>query len=104
LKEREFNQSYLLAKRISHSLDIPLLKGLLSRIRYTRAQSGLSPQERERNVAGAFRINPKLKNSIPDSQLLLIDDIITTGSTVRECINEIRKFEAEVIVLTVAGG
>lgn len=104
LKEREFNQSYLLAKEISRATCIPLLKNLLVRIRYTRAQSQLCGEERKYNVKGAFKISQKYKRQILGSKLLLIDDIITTGSTVKECIKEIEKFNATVIVLTAAGG
>jgi len=104
LKEREFNQSYLLAKGVANSTKIQLIENLILRITYTRPQSELSEDERKINLKGAFKINGGYKDIITGSHLLLIDDIITTGSTVKECFKEIKKYAAGVTVLTAAGG
>ena len=104
LKEREFNQSELLAKGVSSRTKIPLIENLISRTIYTRPQSKLSEKERKTNLRGAFKINGRYKDVITGSHLLLIDDIITTGSTVKECLKEIKKHAAKVIVLAAAGG
>ena len=104
LKEREFNQSYLLARDISNAIKIPLLRTFLRRQYYTKPQSDLSKKERRENVQGVFTFNAKYKNIIVGSQLLLIDDIITTGSTIYECMRVIEKSQAKAIALTAAGG
>ena len=104
LREREFNQSYLLAKRISNRTKIPLIENLISRTTYTQPQSELSEEKRKINLKGAFKIADRYKDEITGSHLLLIDDIITTGSTVKECFNEIHKYAAKVTVLAAAGG
>lgn len=104
LREREFNQSFLLAKAISKKSKIPVLADLLMRARDTLPQSELDFQRRQANIKGAFKINKKYMENITDSKILLIDDIITTGSTVEECAKEISKVSAQTTVLAAAGG
>jgi ComF family protein len=101
LREREFNQSLLLAKEISKTLKIPLIKDNLQRIRWTRPQIELKGEERLKNVKGAFSLkDPK---TIEGKSLLLIDDVYTTGATVRECSKVLKKAGAEkVYVFTLA--
>jgi len=82
LHERGYNQSALLAENLSKKLGIPLLNGALERIRYTRPQVGLSALERKENVKGAFRADP-LK--VAGKDLILVDDVCTTGATLEEC-------------------
>ncbi len=104
LKERGFNQAELLAKAVSKKTDLTLLKKLLLRKIYTPSQSKLSKEERKINIEGAFKVNSKYKNIIRNSKVLLIDDIITTGSTTIECIKELERLGSKAIVLAVAGG
>lgn len=101
LREREFNQSLLLAKEISLTFRIPLIPYNLQRVRWTRPQIELKGEERLKNVKGAFKVkNPK---DIEGKSLLLIDDVYTTGATVRECSKVLKKSGAEkVYVLTLA--
>ena len=82
LREREFNQSLLIANPISkeHSL---ILINTLEKTRKTRCQNELLKSERLKNLKGAFCISPKV--DIKDKNILLIDDIMTTGSTLGEC-------------------
>ncbi len=103
-REREFNQAYLLAKQLAKKTGLPLLKNALSRKIYTKPQNRLSVEERRKNVKGAFLINKRFKNIIPGSRVLLIDDIITTASTAKECVKEFRKYNAETVVFAIAGG
>ena len=79
--ERQFNQSYYIAKGVSRAAGIELKKGLVKRKRYTETQTTMKISEREKNVKGAFRSNRKLKGE----SILLVDDVITTGSTINEC-------------------
>ncbi len=104
LKERGFNQAKLLAKELSKRSKIKLLDRLLYRTVYTPSQSKLSKEERKINIDGVFKVNLKYKNLIQGSKVLLIDDIITTGSTTAECAKELKRIGAYTVVLTVAGG
>lgn len=83
LKQRGFNQTEYLAKQITKHLKIRTNTGALYRIKETPAQRELSKEEREKNLLCAFRVRDK--NKIRDKNILLVDDIYTTGSTGREC-------------------
>ncbi len=82
LKERGYNQSALLAESLGRRLGLPVINGALERIRCTRPQVGLSAQERKENVKGAFRAYPSL---VAGKDLILVDDVCTTGATLEEC-------------------
>ena len=79
--EREFNQSYYIAKGISTITGIKINDGLLKRIRYTESQTGMILIERDKNVNGAFAARKNLEGE----NILIVDDITTTGATMREC-------------------
>lgn len=99
LRERGFNQSLLLAKNLSDRKGIPLLMDSLLKKSETRPQLGLSKNERRLNLKGAFRTERKFTGM----RLLLVDDVMTTGSTVNECSRELLRADAEeVTVLTLA--
>lgn len=94
---RGFNQSELLARALARRTGVPVVKAL-SRARWTRAQAGLSNHARRRNVTKAFRARPMDGRSV-----LLIDDVMTTGSTVAACALALKRAGARrVVVLTVA--
>ena len=101
LRERGFNQSLILARQISNMFSIPLDFTTLRRTVRTQAQVNLSRQERSANVRGAFAVTDRSR--IEDKKILLIDDVYTTGSTVKECSRLLEKNGAEeVAVLTMA--
>ncbi|MBI2877722.1 MAG: ComF family protein [Candidatus Tectomicrobia bacterium] len=83
LKEREFDQSLILAQGLSRRYQIPLSWGNLVRTRWTNPQVGLNKEERRRNVQGAFAL--RKPDWVAGRQLLLIDDVYTTGATILEC-------------------
>jgi len=85
LRERTFNQSYYICRGISESLSIHPLEKCLKRSRYTKTQTKLSINEREENVRNAFKLNDKYKETVKGKNIILIDDVITTGSTILEC-------------------
>lgn len=100
-KERGYDQAMLLAMATALALDDVAVETLRKR-RNTDAQSGLSGEEARRaNVLGAYEaVDPEL---IRDKRLLLIDDIITTGSTISECARTLRtEGAADVICATLA--
>jgi predicted amidophosphoribosyltransferase len=61
---------------------MPVEPSLVARSRNTRQQVGLSRDARHRNVAGAFRAHPDLAARLKGRRVILVDDVITTGSTV----------------------
>jgi competence protein ComFC len=83
LREREFNQAHTLAAPIVKEFKLRDITKCLKRSRATRPQSELDKKERFNNVKGAFEVtNPELVNK---KNLLLIDDLFTTGATLNEC-------------------
>lgn len=82
-KKRGFNQCELLAKYMSEALNIPY-EALIKKTRKNEAQHDLPASKRRKNVEGVFR--PVDKKSIKGKRVLLIDDIVTTGSTLSECV------------------
>ena len=83
LRERGFNQSSLLAEIVAQKLAIPVARNVLSRIRYTRHQAQLNAAEREENVQGAFQL--RNEEVLKDRIVILVDDVFTTGATLRLC-------------------
>jgi len=99
LREREFNQSLLLADRISRHLATPLSYTNLVRIVPSPAQTTLSRKERLKNLRGAFAV--RRPESITGRRILLVDDVFTTGATVNECAKTLRKAgSGDVFVVT----
>ncbi len=81
-RERGFNQAGLLAELLSQRTSIPL-QPVLERIRYTKTQTAFDRAERMENLRNAFRLR---KNAaVQGYRVLLIDDVLTTGSTLSEC-------------------
>jgi len=100
-KSRGFNQSLLLARRLAEKRSLPLLRGGLVKVRPTAAQTSLDARARETNLKGAFRI--KGSPGIKGKTVLLVDDVYTTGSTIRECSLVLRRAGVkEVRAVTIA--
>lgn len=85
LFSRGYNQSLLLAKSFARFAGIPCVPDLFQRIRNTNSQANKTIAQREENVKGAFVFNKKYSYSIKNKDVLIIDDIITTGATIFEC-------------------
>ncbi|MFW6358498.1 MAG: ComF family protein [Chroococcales cyanobacterium] len=83
LKTRGFNQAELIAKHFCYYTGLSLQPQGLERVRETEAQFGLGIQEREQNLAKAFTVGKVWQKRSPKSEILLLDDIYTTGATVR---------------------
>ncbi|MCJ7508243.1 MAG: hypothetical protein MUO85_05870 [candidate division Zixibacteria bacterium] len=100
-RKRGFNQSEILALEISQKLSLPTLKDVLKRKKRTKDQTTLNAKEREENVKGAFSIRDEDK--ILDKQIILVDDVMTTGATLKECARTLVEAGArEIVGLTVA--
>lgn len=88
-KERGYNQSYLLARDIANKTGIKLENDVLFKIKNIIEQSKLNKEDRLKNIKGVYEINNSKK--IKNKNILLIDDIYTTGSTVNECCKVLKK-------------
>ncbi len=85
LLQRRFNQSVLLAKGIGRLSGVPVEAMALRRMRRTEAQVGLTQEARQENVAKAFEVHPHYRKSLAGKRIVLIDDVLTTGSTANAC-------------------
>ena len=99
LISRGFNQAYELASYAGKLLDLPLLDNALRRQRNTRAQSGLSRKQRRRNLQGAFYWHGA---RLSGRHVALIDDVMTTGTTLSECARVLKKAGAKRVDVWVA--
>lgn len=97
--KRGFNQAYELGSYVSKFLDIPMQAGSLRRHRNTKAQSGLSRKQRHKNMRNAFYWHAGKPAA---RHIALIDDVMTTGSTVSECARVLKKAGARQVDVWVA--
>jgi len=81
--ERGFNQSEKIAISIKHSLNISVYTDIIRRCRFTKTQTKLTLEERKENMSDAFTL--RKHNLIKNKNIILLDDIITTGATITEC-------------------
>jgi ComF family protein len=81
--ERGYNQSYYIAKGLNKILKCELKENHLKRIKFTESQTTMNITERKENIAGAFKV--KTISGLRNKNILLIDDVITTGATITEC-------------------
>ena len=89
-KERGYNQSALIAKELGKFLNIPVNNSLVKRIRNTPSQTKLNREQRIKNMNDAFDCDTNLR----DQKIILIDDIITTGSTLNACAQVLKRQKA----------
>jgi ComF family protein len=95
---RGFNQSEAIARGMARHLRLPLVLSCLRRLRPTRMQNTLSAPERKENVRGAFGTSGAI---LRGRTVLLVDDVMTTGATVRECARVLRQAGAARVVVAV---
>lgn len=94
---RGFNQAEFLARQLGRKLEIPVLVNRLRRRKRTRAQSGLDRVERRKNIRGAFTCR-----NLHRARVALVDDVMTTGTTLTECARAIRAAGASHLSVWVA--
>ncbi|MCB9982214.1 MAG: ComF family protein [Rhodospirillales bacterium] len=101
LLRRRYNQAALIAQALSKRTGIPADVGVLQRVRATPVQGHLHAGERHKNVKKAFGLHPDKKDALKGKTLILIDDVYTTGATVKECTKTLLKGgAAKVHILT----
>ncbi len=102
-RKRSFNQSFLIAKYLGRILDKPIDRKSLVRIKDTLEQNKLSKEERIENLRKAFEISEN--HNIIDKNILLVDDVFTTGETANQCSKTLIENGAkEIHVITFATG
>lgn len=103
VRQRGYNQSQLIGEVLGRTLKVPQEVGNLRRLRWTEPQTGLDASDRVSNVKGAFAVrDPK---RLKGKRVLLVDDVLTTGSTVRACVDALREADvAAIAAVTVARG
>ena len=102
LREREFNQAEILARIVADEFNRPFLPGALKKIKPTPSQTELEEKERFNNVAGTFALGTKSEH-IHGKNILLVDDVLTTGATASEAARVLKDSGAGIVfVLTVA--
>jgi ComF family protein len=90
-RSRGYNQAHEIARAISRELAVPVRADLIQRVRETSEQVGLKRKVRRRNVRGAFVVSKELNAT----RVAIVDDVVTTGSTVNEIARVLRRAGAE---------
>ncbi len=101
--ERGYNQSEVLAKELTTYIDLPIMTDVLIRQKKTIIQKHINQDERVNNMKGAFQIVTANADKIKNQNILLLDDVYTTGATTHECADVLQQNGAkQVIILTIA--
>jgi ComF family protein len=95
-RERGYNQSELLARALARRWNVPVWTDCIERARGTSSQTQLTPDERRRNVAGAFRAVAGAVN-FRGAHLVLVDDVVTTVATLNECATPLYEAGARIV-------
>ena len=96
-KSRGFNQAVSLAQGFCQETGDYLEKEALIRVKATEAMFGLNPTQRKKNLQNAFAISENWQKSHRDSLILLLDDIYTTGTTIKEAAQILRQHRINVL-------
>lgn len=95
LRKRGYNQTALLAEKLSEKIKTPVVKDGVIKIKETSEQIGLSMKEREENLKSCFRVSqPSL---IKGKSVLVVDDVMTTGATLNEICSKLKKAQARAV-------
>ena len=100
-KERGYNQSALIARKIANKAGILYKENVIIKVKHNAKQSTLNMKERAENVKNAYKVVDL--ETIHNKKVLLIDDIYTTGNTLKECSKVLKQAGAKMVnVLTIA--
>lgn len=100
LKMRGYNQSALIAKRIAEHFNVPFYEDLIVKTKNTKRQSELKLSDRKKNIKGAFKLSKPKR--IEEKTVLLVDDIYTSGSTIKEAAKTCAQHCKDIVAFTVA--
>ena len=101
LKERGYNQAELIANELAKLLEVPILANAVSKRENTQKQKELTFKERQENMKGVFSLDKRFILNFKN--ILIVDDVFTTGATVNELSKELRKGNpAKIYVVTTA--
>lgn len=92
---RKFNQAQLLAAELGKVTGVAVDSFVIERVKATTAQVGLSEAERRRNLSGAIRLRKGAESRVDGAKIVLVDDVITTGSTAAACARVLRRAGAQ---------
>lgn len=97
LRKRGYNQSEILGRKLSEKMKLRFNSNLLIRTRNTIAQFKLKKEERAKNIVGAFEITPKYSEKMRGKTIFIVDDVFTSGATLRECGKLLKKAGAKAV-------
>ena len=110
LRERGYNQSYYICKGISTVTGIKQADDLILRIKNTKSQTKLKYKDRQNNVKDAFELNKgsslysdDKENIFKDKDVIILDDILTTGSTINECVKVLKETGCRNVIAVTLG-
>lgn len=96
-KQRGFNQAEIIAQALSNEIKAPLEKNMLTRIKNTAPQMSLKdPKERAENIKNCFALNGSC-TELADKDIIIVDDIYTSGATIKEAAKVLRKIKPKSI-------
>lgn len=101
LWSRRYNQSALIAEALAGEIGRPFAPALVVRVRSTRRQVGLKAVERAKNVEGAFRVPAEARPHLAGRRVLLVDDVYTTGATVKAATRALKRGGAAAVEIAV---
>jgi ComF family protein len=94
---RRFNQAMALAAAVTRASGVPCDPFLLTRVKRTQSQVGLTKTQRGENLQGAFRVPADAKPRVQGKRILLVDDVVTTGATANACSRALLRGGAETV-------
>jgi len=98
MRERGYNQCEHIARGVSAVTGRPVRTDLLTRARFTPSQTPLSQSERRENVRDAFALRRHAPRAVQGKTVLLVDDVVTTGATMRSCAGVLHRAGARAVV------
>lgn len=102
-RERGYNQSSFIARGVAEELSVPVFSNIVSRKKYTVTQTRLTADERKENLADAFAVHQRRAAQLHRATIIIVDDIITTGSTIQEMGKLLKEHGVRTVIAASAG-